>query len=302
MSKLLIVGSVALDSIATPAGKVTDALGGSAVYSSLSASYFAPVNFVGVVGTDYPKAAETMLKKHGVDLAGLEKEEGKTFRWSGEYGAEFGDATTLETHLNVFEHFDPKIPAAYAKTPYVFLANIHPALQMKVLDAVKKPKLTVLDSMNLWINIAKEDLLKLIKRVDVFVLNESEAKMLTGEGNTAKAAAWIMSRGPKTVVIKKGANGVVLFNAKYRIALPAYFLESIKDPTGAGDTFAGAFAGFLADQGKTDLRTIKRALAYGTIMASFTVQDFSVKALAGLKKSDITKRYKDYLKLTQIES
>lgn len=300
MSKILVVGSVALDTLKTAAGSVKDALGGSAVYSSVSAGYFAPVNLVGVVGNDFSQDHIKMLKKQKVDLEGLEIVEGETFRWSGEYGKDFGDATTLETHLNVFEFFDPKIPDAYKNTPFVFLANIHPALQMKVLKQIKKPKLTVCDTMNLWIDIAKKDLLKLIKNVDIFVLNETEARMLVGENNLVKAAKAILKKGPQIVIIKKGANGAMLYSDNFSFVLPAFLLESLKDPTGAGDTFAGGLIGYLAACGKVNQTNLKEAIAYGTVMSSFTVSEFSLNGLAGLKKSQINKRHKEFLKLTQI--
>jgi sugar/nucleoside kinase (ribokinase family) len=299
MNKVLVVGSVALDSIKTPAGSVDHALGGSAVYSSISASYFAPVNVVGVVGDDFSKAHVALLKKHGVDTVGLEVAKGKTFHWKGEY-PEFGDAKTLETHLNVFADFDPKLPKGYETTPFVFLANIHPGLQSRVLDKMKKPKLVVCDTMNLWINITPDELKTLLKRVDIFVLNETESKMLTGIGNIIAAAKAIRAMGPEIVIIKKGAHGATLFSDGFSFSVPAYLLESIKDPTGAGDTFAGAFVGTLAAAKKIDKAALKKAMAHGTIMASFTVQDFSVGRLAHLKKSDIARRFKEYVALTQL--
>lgn len=300
MNKVLVVGSVALDTVKTSAGKVKDALGGSAVYSSVSAANFASVNLVGVVGNDFPQEDVKMLKKKKIDIEGLEVADGKTFRWSGEYGKDFGDATTLETHLNVFEYFDPKIPESYKSTPYVFLANIHPALQLKVLKQIKKPKLTVCDTMNLWIDIARKDLLKLLKKIDIFVLNETEAGMLTNEKNLVKAAKKIIKMGPSTVIIKKGANGALLYSDKFVFTMPAFLLEELKDPTGAGDTFAGGFIGYLASQGKINQKTLKEALVYGTIMSTFTVSEFSLNGLASVKKSDINKRYREFVKLTQL--
>ena len=300
MNEVLIVGSVALDSVKTPAGKVKDALGGSAVYSSISASYYAPIQLVGVVGDDFQRKHINLLNKRNIDLEGLEISEGKTFRWSGEYGKNFGDATTLETHLNVFEFFDPKVPQSYKNSKYVFLANIHPALQHKVLKAVKKPKFSACDTMNLWLDIARTDLLKLLKDVDAFVLNETEAQMLTGQSNLLKAAKKIVKLGPEIVIIKKGADGCLLYSDDFMFQLPAFLLETLIDPTGAGDTFAGGFIGYLAGCGKINKTTLKQALAYGTVMSSFTVSEFSVNAIADLKKSEINKRYRDFLKLCQI--
>ena len=300
MNEVLIVGSVALDSVKTPAGKVTEALGGSAVFSSISASYYTPVQLVGVVGDDFQRKHINILNQRSIDLEGLEIVKGKTFRWSGEYGKNFGDATTLETHLNVFEFFNPKVPEAYKNSKYVFLANIHPALQHKVLKAVKKPKFSACDTMNLWLDIARNDLLKLLKDVDAFILNETEAEMLSGESNLLKAAKKIVKLGPEIVIIKKGANGCLLYSDGFMFQLPAFLLDSLKDPTGAGDTFAGGFVGYLAGCGKINKTTLKEALAYGTVMSSFAVSEFSVNAISGLTKANIKKRYNDFLKLTQL--
>lgn len=300
MNKVLIVGSVALDTVKTPAGIVNDALGGSAVYSSLSCSYFAPVDLVAVAGSDFQRKNISIMTKHGIDLTGLEIVDGRTFRWSGQYGENYGDAETLETHLNVFEFFDPKVPSVYARDKFVFLANIHPLLQHKVLKSVKKPRLTVCDTMNLWIDTAGPELLSLIKDVDIFVLNETEARMLSGQDNLIKAAKTLLKFGPDAVIIKKGANGSMFYSGQLVFSTPAYMLETLKDPTGAGDTFAGAFTGYLASQKKTGKSEIKKAVIYGTIMSSFTVEQFSVRSLGNLNKRDINKRYKDFLQLTQL--
>jgi len=294
---ILVVGSVALDTVKTPAGERVDALGGSATYFSVAARNFTPVSLVAVVGNDFPKQHINMLKKHKVDLDGLEIADGKTFRWSGVYSGDLNDRTTLSTDLNVFAAFEPKLPDNYKKTPFLFLANIDPTLQLNVLKQVKKPKLTACDTMNLWIENKQEELRKLLKSIDIFFLNEPEAKMLTGRGNLFKAAQEIIKMGPKRVIIKKGEHGAILFSSNSVFCLPAYLLDDVVDPTGAGDTFAGGFMGYLAKAGKVTDAVLRNAIAYGTVMATFTVEGFSLDKLAKVTQSDINKRFNNFKKL-----
>ncbi|UCC95624.1 MAG: sugar kinase [Candidatus Omnitrophota bacterium] len=295
---ILVVGSVALDTIQTPLGSCDDALGGSATYFSLSASFFGPVNLVGVVGTDFPHHCFDIFKRKGISLEGLQVKEGKTFRWVGEYGWDFSDPRTIATHLNVFSQFDPCIPAAYTKSRYVFLANIDPQIQAKVLGQVRKPKLIICDTMDYWIENKREHLLKLLKKVDMFLLNETEARMLTHEANVVRAAQALIKLGPATVVIKKGEHGALLFMKKSVFCVPAFLLESIFDPTGAGDTFAGGFVGYLSRCKTINQANLKRAVVYGSVMATFAVEDFSIRRLVSLRKPEVTKRVREFKKLT----
>jgi sugar/nucleoside kinase (ribokinase family) len=296
---ILIVGSLALDSIQTPLGKRREILGGSAVYSAVSASLFhSPVNLVGVVGRDFPKRYIDMLKKKGIDLQGLEIKDGRTFRWQGEYTWNFNQAKTISTQLNVFAGFKPRIPQAYKNSQYVFLANIDPCLQEKVLEQVKKPKLVFCDTMNHWIEHRRKHLIKTFKKVDILLLNDSEARQLTGEVNMVKVARSIRKLGPDTVVIKLGENGALLFTGKHVFCLPGFLLESVVDPTGAGATFAGGFIGYLARTGKINQRVLREAVVHGSIMATFTVEDFSLDKLYKARKSSVNKRLKEFKKLT----
>ncbi len=294
---ILVVGSVALDTIKTPTGRGREILGGSGVYFSISASFFSPVNLVAVVGNDFPSKHISLLKSKNIDLNGLEKQEGKTFRWTGEYGWDFGDPKTLSTCLNVFAKFNPKIPPEYKKSKYLFLANIDPQLQERVL-AQLNPKLVACDTMNFWIENKRKYLLKLLKKVDIFLLNESEARLLTQESNIVNAAVALMGLGPKIVIIKKGQHGSLLFSGKYVFSIPAFLLESVVDPTGAGDTFAGGVIGYLAQCDKINQLNLKRAVAHGAVMATFAVEDFSVKRLASIERVDIKKRFKEFQKLS----
>ena len=297
--KVLIVGSVALDTIKTPFGKVKDILGGSAVYSSTSASNFAPVNLVAVVGEDFPKKHIEFLMAKGINLKGMEiVKNGKTFRWEGEYGWDFADPKTLATHLNVFASFDPVIPAQYRDSEFLFLANIDPVIQTKVLSQVNKPKLILCDTMNYWISSKRAELIKLLKKVDIFLLNESEAKQISGEAGVVKAVRAIFKMGAKRLIVKKGEHGAMLFSKAHVFCAPAYLLESVYDPTGAGDTFAGGFIGYLAKCGKVTEENLRRAIIYGNIMATFAVEDFSLRRLAKVTKKDIEKRFDEYKKLT----
>lgn len=299
MSEILVVGSLAYDSIQTPSGKVDRALGGSANYFSLASSLFAKVRVVGVVGEDYDQKDYDMLNDRGVDLAGLRKVPGKTFHWAGAYDGDMNEAKTLATELNVFEHFNPELPAHFKKSKFVFLANISPDLQLKVLEQVENPKFVGMDTMNYWIHSRKEDLLKVIPKVNLVLINEAEAEMLTGAQNAIAAAPLIAAMGPEAVVIKRGEYGFALYTKKEGFfILPAMPIAQITDPTGAGDTFAGGFFGFLASQnGDLTIPHLKQACITGTLLASFTIQDFSVRALAKVQLSDVEKRLHDYKKV-----
>ncbi len=302
MSDILVVGSLAYDSIETPSGRVDRALGGSANYFSLAASLFAKVRVVGVVGEDYEESDYKLLQSRGVDLEGLEKVSGKTFHWEGKYEGDMNEAKTLRTELNVFEHFNPKLPESYKNSSFVFLANIVPALQLEVLNQVKNPQFVGMDTMNLWIDIANSDLLKVLKKVDVVLINEIEAEMLTGAENAIAAAAKIIELGPKAVVIKRGEYGFIMYSQEGGyFVLPAFPIAKVTDPTGAGDTFAGGFFGYLASRpGKPTIKDMKQACIFGSILASHTIQDFSVKALAKTTLEDLKKRMVEYQKIITV--
>ena len=302
MNEVLIVGSVAIDSIETPAGVRDNLLGGAATYGSVAASLFAPVHLVGVVGDDFPQEHIEFLKTRGVDLTGLQIiEGGKTFHWKGDYIADLNQAVTHETQLGVFEHFDPKLPESYRDAQYVFLANINPGLQLAVLEQVKQPKLTLCDTMNLWINIARDQVLEVFKRVDIAVLNDGEARLLTDIDNVIAAGRHLLTLGPRAVIIKKGEHGALLFTRGEHVpplsggveifAAPSYPLEQVIDPTGAGDSFAGALIGYLAKTDDTSLQNLRRAVVYGSVVASATVQDFSLSSLAALTPEAVNDRY-----------
>jgi len=297
---VLVVGSVALDTIKTPFGKCEGVLGGSATYFSVSASFFGPVNMVAVVGKDFPTRHVDFLKKRGVDVKGLAIKEGETFRWEGEYGWNFGDPRTIATHLNVFSDFNPDVPGEYKDSKYVFLANIDPRLQKRVLGQIAKPKIVALDTMNYWIDTRQSDLVGLLKEVDIFFINESEAKALTGESGVVKAARAILGFGPKRVIVKKGENGSLMFSDNSVFSVPAYLMESISDPTGAGDAFAGGVMGYLAaSRGAISEAVLRKAVVYGGVMATFAVRDFSLKCLGSVTKADIDERFKEFRKLTE---
>jgi len=294
---ILAVGSVALDTIRTPQGKGKDVLGGSATYFSISASFFSCVNLVAVVGRDFPPKYSRLLKKRGINLGGLVIKEGKTFRWGGEYGWDFGNPKTLFTHLNVFSKFDPKIPQEYKKSKYLFLANIDPRIQERVLKQLN-PKLVACDTMNYWIQNKRNYLLRLLKKIDIFLLNESEARMLTYQYSIVGAAKALIKLGPKIVIIKRGEHGSLLFSDRYIFSIPAFLLETIVDPTGAGDTFAGGLVGYLAQCNKFNQLNLKRAVVYGAVMATFAVEDFSVNRLLVINLSDIKRRFKEFQRLS----
>ncbi|MBN1353582.1 MAG: sugar kinase [Candidatus Omnitrophica bacterium] len=295
---ILVVGSVALDTIKTPFGREKDVLGGSATYFSISAGLFGCVRLVAVVGNDFPKRYVSFLKKKGIDVRGLAVKTGKTFRWEGEYGWDFADPRTISTRLNVFSDFDPVIPEEYKKSEYVFLANIDPELQMKVLGQMTRPKFVACDTMNYWIENKRKHLTRLLGKIDLFFLNESEAKELTGCSSIIRAARGILKMGPKRIIIKKGEHGSLLFSENSVFSTPAFLLESICDPTGAGDTFAGGVMGYLSTQKTVNDKSIKRAIAYGGVMATFAVEDFSLMRLASVKKTDIKKRFENFRRLT----
>ena len=296
---LVIVGSLALDTIEAPAGTRTDVPGGSSSYCALAASYFSTPHVVGVVGEDFPEGVLSLFKDHHIDLQGVETKPGKTFRWGGRYAANFDDRTTLFTELNVFENFQPILPESYRKPGYVLLANIHPALQHQVLDQLESKAFVVLDTMNLWINIAHEELLSLLKRVDMLVVNDEEARMLTRERNYGKAAKLLQAMGPEWVVIKKGQHGALLFYHERVFTVPALILDEVIDPTGAGDSFAGGLVGYLAQSKDHSFDNMKLAVVFGSVMASFCVQDFSVDALTYLSEDALEARYDEFVIMSQ---
>ncbi len=298
---VLVVGSVALDSVETPFGKADDVLGGSGTFFSAAASHFAPVQLVGVVGSDYPVEKLQPLTSRGVDLAGVERAEGESFRWRGRYRHDLNSAETLETRLGVFSHFRPKIPDQFRRAPFVFLANIDPRLQLDVLNQVEKPALVACDTMNFWIESRRADLLTLLGRVDLITLNDGEARQLTEQSNLVKAARWILARGPRHVVIKKGEHGAFMFTEKSVFFAPAYPLEDVFDPTGAGDSFAGGFMGYLARTGRVDEENLRRAVIYGSTMGSFAVERFSIQRLLEIDTSDIRQRLVEFRRLVAFE-
>ncbi len=297
---LLVVGSLALDTVETPFDKVEEALGGSCTYISLAASYFAgPVYLVGTVGEDFPKRYVDLLADHNIDLEGLKIEPGKTFRWSGKYHYDLNVRDTLLTELNVFEKFDPIIPEKFRTAQFICLGNIDPVLQIKVLDQMVNPQFVVCDTMNYWIEGRKEELLKLLKRVNVLIINDSEARLLAQEPNLIKAARMIREMGPEILIIKKGEHGALLITADTIFSAPAYPMESIYDPTGAGDTFAGGFIGYLHKTQDLSSENMKCAVVYGSAMASFCVEKFSTGGLEKLSYLRIQDRFREFLKLSQ---
>lgn len=296
---ILVVGSVALDSIETPFGRKDEILGGSATYFSISASFFDKVNIIATVGEDFPKKYITLLKDRGIGTEGLVIKKGKTFRWKGRYEYDLNVAHTLETHLNVFKDFSPRIPGDLKNSKYIFLANIDPDLQDTVLKQVRKPALIACDSMNHWITNKKRSLEKFLHKVDIFLLNDAEARQFSGEANLMKAAKQIISKGPKAVVIKKGEHGVLYYSRSTHFIAPAYPLEYVYDPTGAGDTFAGGMIGYLSKAGRINDSVIRKSIIYGSILASFVVEDFSMNKLLKLHPADIRKRYVNFRCMTR---
>ena len=302
MAELLVVGSVALDTVETPFGKVQEVLGGSATFFSYSASFLTQVRLVATVGQDFPEQHVKLLRDRGVDVRGLQVASGKTFRWAGAYGYDLNEAKTLDTQLNVFAEFRPELDDTQARTPYLFLANIDPELQLAVLKQMRgRPKLVALDTMNFWIKGKREALVRVLREVDVVTINDGEARQLAEEPNLIKAARKIAALGPRTVVVKRGEYGALLLNDGAFFVVPAYPLESVFDPTGAGDTFAGGFMGYLAFRDRTDAATVRRAMVYGSVMASFTVEDFSLNRLARLDTREIDRRYKEFEDLIRLE-
>ncbi len=296
---ILVVGSVAFDSIKTPFGVAEDVLGGSACYFSTAASFFTDVNLVAVIGDDFPQEHIDFLQSRNIDLTGLQKTQGETFRWKGRYDYNLNEAHTLETHLNVFESFRPVLPENYRDAEYVFLANIDPELQLEVLQQIKNPKLVACDTMNFWIEGKKAELIKTLAKVDILIINEAEVRQLADEPNLFKAATIVRSFGPKTLVVKQGEYGVLMFGDGSVFSAPAYPLEEVFDPTGAGDTFAGGFIGYIAATGHLDEQNLRKATVFGTVMASFTVEKFSLDRLRDIEYSEISDRYKKIKLLTE---
>lgn len=298
---LLVVGSIGLDTVRTPFGNVTEALGGSATYFSTAASFFTDTALVGVVGDDFPDEHRLFLKSREIDLAGLMTRPGRTFRWSGSYGYQLNEAKTHETHLNVFDEFRPVLPETYRKAEAVFLANIDPDLQMEVLEQAENPWLVAADTMNFWIEGKPDALRRMLARVKVLLVNDGEARQLSGEYNLVRASRAIQGLGPAVVIIKRGEYGALLFNGKSVFAAPAYPLETIYDPTGAGDTFAGGFMGYLSNARDLSEPSLRRAIIYGSAMASFTVEAFSLDRLKALSYDEIEDRFKAFQSLTAFE-
>ena len=300
MPEVLIVGSVAYDGLKTPYGSASRVLGGAATYSSLAASLFAPVRMVGVVGDDFKDSELAMLGRHGINTDLVSREKGKTFYWKGYYEDDMAVAHTVKIDLGVFERFDPHITGQARNIPFVFLAAIHPDLQMNVLGQMHKPKFVVLDTRDLWINITKPALLKVLKKTDLAVVNDQEIRLLTGEIHLMKGARALQKMGPKIVIVKKGEHGAMLFGPGWTFLSPAVPLDYVVDPTGAGDTFAGAFIGYLARAGKLTPDTLKQAVIAGNLVASFTVQGFGTKTIAALTLSKLRKRSVEYYRLASI--
>jgi len=290
---VLVVGSIALDDIKTPVESRDAQLGGSASYAAVSASFFSKPNLVGIVGKDFPEAHLDVFRSRGIDLDGLQIVDGKTFRWSGEYHWDMNNRDTLSVDLNVFESFEPKLPDSYQSCPIFLLANIAPSLQSHVLDQAEHARFVIADTMDLWIDTTKDDLTALIRRVDMLILNDGEARQLTGETSLIKAGNKIRAMGPKYVAVKKGEHGCLLFGENRFFAAPAFPLEDIHDPTGAGDTFAGGVAGFLAKESAGDVtfEHLRKAVVYGSVLASFNVESFSMDRLANLTPQEIEERY-----------
>jgi sugar/nucleoside kinase (ribokinase family) len=299
---VLVVGTVAFDSIETPAGSVERVLGGSASYFALGASYFAPVRIVGVIGQDFPQDYLDLFTERGVDIQGIKQERGDTFHWRGRYHEDINLRDTIELHLNVLAGFEPQLPENYRDAEYVFLGNIDPVMQLEVLNQIRRLKLVVCDTMDHWIRESTADLKKVLQRIEMLVLNDSEARLLSGYNNIVQAARAILRMGPKMVLIKRGEYGVLQFSDSTMFATPAYPLEEVFDPTGAGDSFAGGLMGQLARSGDLSQGGLRRAIVYGTVVASFTVEDFGVKRLTDLSLPQIEERYQRFVQLTDFHS
>lgn len=298
---LVVVGSVAFDSIEARGVKKEQVVGGSASFFSTAASYFAPVKLVAVVGEDFPEAELRFFEKRGIALDGLTRTRGKTFHWSGRYSDDLAHRTTLDTQLNVFADFKPALPEGWRSSEFLFLGNIHPSLQLEVLEQVRRPRLVAMDTMNFWIEGQLEALKQVLKRVDLLVINDEEARQLAGEHNLPRAARAIRALGPKTVIVKRGDSGALLFHEHGIFAAPAYPLEEVVDPTGAGDTFAGGFMGYLARVRDLGPQSVRRAMFYGSVMASFCVEAFSLERMRELTQGEIEGRYRAFRDLTHFE-
>lgn len=298
---LLVIGSVALDSIFTPFGETADALGGSAVYFSVAAALMHPVRVVGVVGSDYPVHELDRLTQRGIDWSGVERAEGESFRWKGKYSYDLQSRETLETRLGVFADFVPKLPASYADSEFLFLGNIDPELQLAVLDKVPAARLVACDTMNYWIQSKREALLELLKRVDVLLINDGEARELSGDWNIHRAGRWILKQGPKRVVIKQGEYGALLMGSGRTFYTPAFPLEEVFDPTGAGDSFAGGFMGYLARFGELNDVELRRAMVYGSVMGSYAVSAFGISGFDDVLPAHVEQRARAFRELTHVE-
>jgi len=299
-SPALVVGSLGLDTISTPFGSVSDVLGGTSSYFSLSASNYTDVQVVAVIGNDFPDEYRRVLESRRIDLRGLQVMDGRTFRWAGQYKFDMNVAETLDTQLNVFAEFHPRLPEDYRQTEFVFLANIHPSLQLEVLDQVRNPKLVVMDSMNFWISSSKDTLTDVMRRADIVLLNDGEVRQYTETANLIAGGRAILDLGPRAVVIKKGEHGALLISRNDGVFVaPAFPQEEVQDPTGAGDSFAGGFVGYLASRGDTSPEAIRRAIIHGSAIASFTVEDFSVRRLERLTTAEVLDRYATFRHLTQ---
>jgi len=299
---LLVVGSVAFDGIETPHGKVDRTLGGAASYFALAASHFMPVRLVAIVGDDFTARDKAIFEGRKIDLDGLEHVSGKSFYWSGRYSQNMNERTTLTTELNVFATFQPKLPSHYQDSPFVFLGNIDPTLQLSVLKQVKRrPRIAGLDTMNFWIDGTPDALRETLKHVDILTINDDETRQLTGEHNLFRAAKHVFRMGPKTLIIKRGEHGAIMVHKDFVFSVPAFPLEEVQDPTGAGDTFAGGFMGYLASKGRATEQTLRSAMVYGSVLASFTVESFGVDRLAKVRRSEIVKRAKQFAKVTSFK-
>jgi sugar/nucleoside kinase (ribokinase family) len=299
---LLVVGSVAFDALETPYGKVDRTLGGAASYFALAASCFSPVRLVGVVGDDFTRKDAAVFRRRGIDTAGLERAPGKSFFWAGRYSATLNERTTLATELNVFANFAPKLPPSYRDSAYVFLANIDPTLQRSVLQQMRRaPKMVALDTMNYWIERTPVELRETLKHTQVLMINDEETRQLAGEHNLLRAASRIFRMGPKTLVVKRGEHGALMVHNRFLFAVPAFPLEEVHDPTGAGDSFAGGFMGYLASVGHLDDRTLRRAMVYGSVVGSFAVERFGVDRLRTLTRKEIEQRARRLRKLTMFD-
>jgi sugar/nucleoside kinase (ribokinase family) len=298
---ILAVGSVAFDTLETPFGHAERELGGALSYFALAASFFARVRMVAVVGEDFGPQDEAVFSGRPIDLEGLQRVPGDTFTWGGRYGYDLNERTTLFTHLNVFENFHPTLPPAYRNSEFLFLGNIDPALQREVLEQVESVRLVAADTMNYWMTHTRESLLQTIQGVDALLINDSEARQLAGVPNLLQAAELIRALGPDTVVIKKGEHGALLFAGEEHFAAPAFLLGMVRDPTGAGDAFAGGFVGHLAASGRLDGAVLRQAVVFGSVLASFTVEDFGVRRLRSLTRADIDERFRAFERLTRFE-